>query len=118
MGLALGDRARRLAARLPRGSTTHNSLGISGHIERKKSNAGASKSSSKPSRTGRLAKLRTGRELSLRDLGPTTRATILKLTNKGWIERGAAIGTYRITSLGEEAVRAQLPLQSKHPANR
>ena len=65
-----------------------------------------------------LQKLRTGRELSLRDLGPTSRTTILKLTNKGWIERGAAIGTYRITSLGEEAVRAQLPLQSKHPANR
>lgn len=65
-----------------------------------------------------LQKLRTGRELSLRDLAPTSRTTILKLTNKGWIERGAAIGTYRITSLGEEAVQAHLPLQGKREETR
>jgi hypothetical protein len=59
-----------------------------------------------------LQKLR-GSELSLRELEPTSRSTILKLTKKGWIERGRSIGTYRITALGEKAVRAMLPLDGR-----
>jgi hypothetical protein len=63
-----------------------------------------------------LQKLRSGSELSLRELEPTSRSTLLKLTKKGWIDRGQSIGTYRITALGEKAVRAMLPLDGR-PAN-
>jgi hypothetical protein len=97
----------------PRGSTTNSSHGINGRIEERQ--AVPARANHLPNHLERVAlqKLRTGRELSLRDLEPTSRTTILRLTNKGWIERGLAIGTYRITSLGEHAVRAQLPLQIK-----
>jgi hypothetical protein len=56
-----------------------------------------------------LQKLRLGHELSARDLEPTSKRTLKKLMAKGWLEGGNAIGTYRITRSGEEALSAPLP---------
>jgi hypothetical protein len=58
-----------------------------------------------------LQALRAGSELSARELEPTTRRTILKLMAKGWIERGSSSRLYRITPVGEDALRIQLPLR-------
>jgi hypothetical protein len=56
-----------------------------------------------------LQKLRPGHELSARDIEPTSKRTLKKLMAKGWLEGGNAIGTYRITRSGEEALSAPLP---------
>ena len=56
-----------------------------------------------------LQRLRAGSELTLKELEPTSHAILLKMMAKGWVERGIAIGTYRITRTGEEAVRTPLP---------
>ncbi|WP_146690620.1 hypothetical protein [Bradyrhizobium canariense] len=57
-----------------------------------------------------MQKLRTGGELSGKNLEPTSHRMILKMTAKGWVERGSASGRYRITPAGEAALRAQLPV--------
>ena len=57
-----------------------------------------------------LLELRSRGELSARDLQPTGRRPILKMMAKGWVEGGGSTGTYRITSAGEAALRAQLPM--------
>jgi hypothetical protein len=56
-----------------------------------------------------LQRLRVRDELSAKDLEPSTHRTILRLMAKGWIERGSSAGRYRITSAGNEAMRAPLP---------
>jgi hypothetical protein len=56
-----------------------------------------------------LQKLRPGHELSARDIEPTSKHTLKKLMSKGWIAGGNAVGTYRITRSGEEALSAPLP---------
>jgi DNA-binding PadR family transcriptional regulator len=94
----------------PRRSTINSSSGIGYCIERKKPMP--PRASHLPTHAERIAlqKLRAGNELSLRELEPTSRLTIAKMSNKGWIERGASNGIYRITQLGQEALRAMLPL--------
>jgi hypothetical protein len=59
-----------------------------------------------------LQKLRTGLELPLRKLDVTGSRSqaIKKLVAKGWIERGASNGSYRITPLGDAALRTPLPI--------
>jgi len=57
-----------------------------------------------------LQKLAARGELSARSLEPTGKRTILKMMAKGWVERGGVRGTYRITSAGNGALRAQLPM--------
>jgi hypothetical protein len=56
-----------------------------------------------------LQKLRSGREMRLKDLAPTGHRTILSMMAKGWIERGTESGTYRITPSGDAALRMKLP---------
>jgi hypothetical protein len=62
-----------------------------------------------------LQKLRPGHELSARDIEPTSKHTIKKLMAKGWLEGGNAVGTYRITRSGEEALSAPLPRRRGAP---
>ena len=63
-----------------------------------------------------LQELRSRGELSARNLEPTGHQSILKMIGKGWLERGASTGTYRITPAGEAALRAQLPIhRNKKP---
>jgi hypothetical protein len=57
-----------------------------------------------------LAKLRVHAQLTARELEPTGRQTLQKMLAKGWLERGNAPGTYRITAPGDAALRAQLPM--------
>jgi hypothetical protein len=56
-----------------------------------------------------LLKLRSGHELPLGKLSPTGHSSILKMIAKGWIVRGTASGSYRITPEGEAALRAKIP---------
>ena len=60
-----------------------------------------------------MQKLAAHGELSTRSLEPTGQRTILKMAAKGWVERGGLGGTYRITSAGDRALRAQLPMGSE-----
>jgi hypothetical protein len=53
-----------------------------------------------------LQKLRAGVELPSSRLDPTAAGRTL---SKGWIERGASRRHYRITQLGEAALRAPIP---------
>jgi len=56
-----------------------------------------------------LQKLRSGREMTLRALEPTGQRTVLNMAAKGWIERGNASGTFRITAAGDTALRVKIP---------
>jgi hypothetical protein len=72
-----------------------------------------------PARAGHLpthfersarAKLRAHAQLRARELEPIGRQTLQKMMTKGWLERGNAVGTYRLTAAGDAALRAQLPM--------
>jgi DNA-binding PadR family transcriptional regulator len=57
-----------------------------------------------------LQKLSAGAEMPSTKLDPTAAGrTLSKLLAKGWIERGASRRHYRITQLGEAALRAPIP---------
>jgi DNA-binding PadR family transcriptional regulator len=55
-----------------------------------------------------LDKLRSDRELSVAQLHPTGTTALAKMAQKRWIERTGA-NTYRITTAGKSALKAQLP---------
>jgi DNA-binding PadR family transcriptional regulator len=61
-----------------------------------------------------LAKLRTYGELTARQLESTGHQALRKMIVRGWLERGEAVGTYRITGAGDAALRAQLPIDRKY----
>jgi DNA-binding PadR family transcriptional regulator len=57
-----------------------------------------------------LQKLRAVAEMSSSKLDPTAAGrTLSKLLAKGWIERGVNRRHYRITQLGEAALREPIP---------
>src|ERR1700750_382295 len=62
-----------------------------------------------------LQRLKISKELSARDLEPTTDRTISKLMAKGWIESGSSAGRYRITTAGEAPLITPLPAYRQAP---
>ena len=51
-----------------------------------------------------------GGEMTLKALAPTTHRTIVKMIEKGWVERGSDSRTYRITPAGDAELRAKMPI--------
>jgi hypothetical protein len=56
-----------------------------------------------------MQKLRGGQQLSIDQLHPAGRLTVLKMVSKGWLEGPLAGGTYRLTDTGALALRAIIP---------
>jgi hypothetical protein len=54
-----------------------------------------------------LQKLKAQGELTAAELHPVGSTTLVKMINKGWVERAGSV--YRITETGLAAFKAQLP---------